>query len=279
MTSLAKRSPAALPLLSSVDAQYMRPSTWSRSPLDAPLRFGPQEVRAHWHRLHPSEPRLCADALLDGWAAFHNGDFARAALLAEALGEEGLPLYNQATAVYAVYVEPREATRLALLRQVALRTHARLQDSPEDTGALYWMAFALGRHAQAVSVARALAQGLGSQIKDALERLLRLQPRHVEAHLALGAFHAEVIDKVGALVARMTYGVRADVAQSLFEQGLRLNPHSAIGHMEYARALLALHGPDRLDEATRLYERAAAIEPLDLRTRLDQELARLGLSD
>ena len=109
--------------------------------------------------------------------------------------------------------------------------------------------------------------------------MIELQPRHADAHIALGAFHAEVIDKVGSLVGRMTYGVRAETAVELFERGLQLNPHSASSLMEYARGLLMLHGESRMAEATRLYEKAAGLEPADARERLDVELARAGLSD
>ena len=112
-----------------------------------------------------------------------------------------------------------------------------------------------------------------------LERVIALQPRHADAHLALAAFHAEVIDKVGPLVARMTYGVRADTAIDLFERGLQLHPESASALMEYARGLLMLHGEGRMAEATRLYEKAASLKPADARERLDVELARAGLSD
>ncbi|MDA7417766.1 hypothetical protein PGB34_15490 [Xenophilus arseniciresistens] len=280
MSTLARSSPAsALPLLTPSEAQRLRPEAWLRSTLTPPRRFGPEQVRALWPELHPSETTPPDTALLPGWAAFHNGDFAQAAALAQAQGPAGQALLNQSTATYACYVEPRDATRLALLRQVATRAQEQLQAQPEDPGALYWLAFALGRHAQAVSVARALAKGLGNQIKTTLEQLLAVQPGHADAHFALGTFHAEVIDKVGALVGRMTYGVHADAAQALFERGLTLNPRSIMGRIEYARALLALHGQERLDEATRLYEAAAAIEPLDMRTRLDQELARQSLQD
>ena len=69
---------------------------------------------------------------------------------------------------------------------------------PDNCQALYWQAYALGRYSQGISVARALAQGLGSKVKGALERVIELQPHHADAHTALAAFHAEVIDKVGA---------------------------------------------------------------------------------
>ena len=106
--------------------------------------------------------------------------------------------------------------------------------------------------------------------------------RHVRRrrdHVALASFHADVINKVGALVGRMTYGVRAETAMALYERGLDLHPASAHALIEYAHGLLMLHGDARMDEATRLYERAVTIAPTDARQRLDQELARAGLED
>lgn len=254
---------------------------WAALPFTDLPHHDAHSVRAQWHRLHAGQADTppATDAQAHAWACYHNGEFARAVTEALALGDAGQGLVNQATAIYANYVEPRESVRLALFRQVAERAGAQAAASPDDGQALYWQAYALGRYAQAVSVARALAQGLGSKLKDALERLIALQPRHADAHFALGTFHAEVIDKVGPLVGRMTYGVRADTALALFARGLALHPDSPTGLIEHARALLVLEGDARLAEATRLYERAAALEPLDARERLDVELARAGLHD
>ncbi len=73
--------------------------------------------------------------------------------------------------------------------------------------------------------------------------------------------------------------MRAETAVELFEHGIALHPHSASALMEYARALLMLHGDARMGEATRLCEKAAALQPADAKERLDVELARAGLSE
>ncbi|MET3495304.1 hypothetical protein [Variovorax boronicumulans] len=248
---------------------------------DAP-RFDARSLLPHWPRLHAGHalPPPHADApLAEGWALYHSGEFERAAAIGLLHGSEGLVLANQATAIYANYLEPREAVRLAMFRQVIERAGAQAAAEPDNCQALYWQAYALGRYSQGISVARALAQGLGTKLKDALERVIALQPKHADAHIALAAFHAEVIDKVGALVGRMTYGVRAETSIELFERGLELHPHTPAGMMEYARALLMLHGDSRMGEATQLYEKAAALKPADARERLDVELARAGLRD
>ncbi|MGJ7567541.1 hypothetical protein ACSFBM_27060 [Variovorax sp. GB1R11] len=269
--SLMSAHPAA------ANADPWKPLPWADVP-----RYDARSVASHWPRLHAGHELPVPDErspLADGWALYHSGEFERAATLGLLHGAEGLALANQATAIYANYLEPREAVRLAMFRQVIERAGAQAAAEPDNCQALYWQAYALGRYSQGISVARALAQGLGSRLKGTLERVIELQPRHADAHLALASFHAEVIDKVGALVGRMTYGVRAETSMALFERGLELHPHSAAGKMEYARALLMLHGDSRMGEATELYEQAAALKPADARERFDVELARAGLKD
>jgi len=254
---------------------------WTRLPYDDVPRFAASDLAPLWSRLHAGQglPPLVQGPLAEGWAMYHSGDFEAAAAFGLLQGQAGMSLANQATAVYANYLEPREAVRLALLKQVSERAAAQVAAEPDNFHALYWQAYSLGRYSQGISVARAMAQGLGVKVKGALERVIQLRPQHADAHAALGVFHAGVIDKIGPLVGRMTYGVRADTALKLFDRALQLHPRSPTAMMEYARALLMLQGESRMAEATRLYERAARIEPCDARERLDVELARAGLSD
>ena len=112
-----------------------------------------------------------------------------------------------------------------------------------------------------------------------MESAIRLQPGHADAHVALGAFHAEVIDKVGPLIANMTYGAKKEVSLNLFAKALALNPHSAIAKIEYANALVILDGDKRLAEATRYYEEAAASSAKDATEHLDVEMAQTELAN
>jgi tetratricopeptide (TPR) repeat protein len=254
---------------------------WARVPYPDVPDIDAAKLSVQWRQLHAGQGQQPPppEPLIEGWVRYHRGDFEQAAGIGLLHGSHGLALANQATAIYANYLEHRESVRLALFRQVAERAGAQTVAEPDNCQALYWQAYALGRYAEGISVARALAQGLGGKVKTALERVIVLQPHHADAHISLAAFHAEVIDKVGPLVARMTYGARAETAIELFQRGLALHPDSASGLMEYARGLLALHGESRMAEATRLYEKAAALKPVDARGRLDVELARSGLSD
>ena len=121
--------------------------------------------------------------------------------------------------------------------------------------------------------------GIGGKVKSALERTIGLRPNHADAHIALGAFHAEVIDKVGPLIGGMTYGAKKETGLKLFQAALALNPGSPVAMIEYAHALVMLEGDSRMQEATRLYEQAAACRPLDAAMRLDVEMAKAELKE
>ena len=254
---------------------------WIPFPHAGDYQFDAASVTQHWARLHRGdlEPLPHDAAVLQAWVLFHNGAFQQAAEAGRLAGSAGTTVASKATAIYANYLEPHEKTRLELFMQVAERAHACAVQHPDNANAWYWHAYALGRYSQGINVAKALAQGLGNKVKLSLEKTIALAPEHADARVALGAFHAEVIDKVGPLIGGMTYGVKKDKGLQLFRQALQLNPDSAIARIEYANALVMLEGPQKVPESTQLYEQAAAIVPLDARERLDVEMARAGLQD
>lgn len=254
---------------------------WTSFPHAGDYAFDAASLKKNWPRLHQGdcEPLPKAAAVLQAWVLFHNGAFEQAAQAGLKAGGDGITVANKATAIHANYLESKEKTRLDLFLQVAQQAEAQQAADPNNANAWYWQAYALGRYGQGISVSKALAQGLGGKVKTALEQTIKLAPRHADAHIALGAFHAEVIDKVGSLIGSMTYGVKKDTSLALFKQALTLNPGSAIGMTEYANGMVMLEGDKRMKEATRLYEQAAACEPLDAMERLDVEMARVELQD
>ena len=217
--------------------------------------------------------------MVEAWALYHSGHFESAAMAGLKAGGAGLAVADKATCIYATYLEKKETTRLDLFLEVAKRADAQLSEDPQSASAHYWQAYAMGRYSQCISVAKALAQGLGGKIKSSLETTIKLQPKHADAHVALGAFHAEVIDKVGSLIGGMTYGAKKETGLKLFLDALKLSPGSPIALVEYANALVMLEGDKKLTEATRLYEQAAESKPIDAMERLVVDMARIELQD
>ncbi len=255
---------------------------WKKFPYpDQAYGYPGAALEKNWQRLHRGDCEPLSDdpKVRDAWRSYHAGDFGKAVESGLACGMAGYNVANKAATIYANYLETDDERKRSLLLEVAGRCEEQQEKTPRNANAWYLHAFALGRYSQSISVVKALAQGLGGKIKYSLVQALEIEPRHADAHVALGAYHAEVIDKVGALVGGLTYGAKKSTGNALFETAFKLNPDSAISRMEYANALVMMFGKARMKEAERLYQEAAAFEPVDAMERLDVEAAKAELAD
>ena len=254
---------------------------WTAFPYDgADYAYDAAALKKHWARLHAgdAEPWPKDDKVLAAWALFHAGDFQKAHEAGLKAGAGGITVANKAQCIYANYLEKSEKTKLAMFMEAAERAQGQQAAEPKNANAWYWQAYALGRYSQGISVAKALSQGLGGKVKSALETAIKLAPKHADAHIALGSFHAEVIDKVGKLLGR-TQGADTATGLKMYKEAIKLNPASAIAMIEYANGLVMLEGDKKMKEAEKLYADAAACTPMDAMERLDVEMAKAELED
>jgi tetratricopeptide (TPR) repeat protein len=267
--------------------------------------FRGEELRKRWSRLHQTDREpwpdarlvgnlakgneelasviethgsaaMVAGALQDAWRQFHCGAYARAIAMGEKLGALGAPVANKAAAIDSLYSRRSAAQLLQELESAIARGEQAVAQLPEHANAHYTLALVLGRYSQRISILKALAVGLAGRIREHLERTLSLEPRHAEAHLAFGLYHAEIVGKLGSLPASLTYGATTSAAIGHFRQALGLAPSSPIIRMEYAHGLLLLDATRHLREAQELYAQAAACKPADEMERLDVARAKRG---
>lgn len=255
---------------------------WKKFPYSDPsYTYTAVTLKKNWARLHAGDTEsFPKDAtLLDAWIVFHSGEFEEAAKLGLALGVAGYAVANKATCIYANYLEKSEAKKLKLYEEVAARCEQQQVDRPKEASGFYWHAYALGRYAQGISIVKALSQGIGSKVKHSLDMTIKLAPKHADAHIALGVYHAEIIDKIGAMIGGLTYGANQNEGIRMFKKVLMLNPNSAIARIEYADALVMFEGKKNMDEALALYQEAAAFKAKDAMERLDVQRAIDGMED
>lgn len=253
---------------------------WTAFPhADKAYDYTEATLKKHWARLHrgDAEPYPKDKPVIEAWIAYHAGDFQAACEAGLAAGLAGYNVANKAANIYANYLEKSDKKKLEIYQQVSARCEELQAKDKKNANAFYLHAYALGRYSQGISVTKALAQGLGGKIKEALQATLKLQPKHADAHIALGTFHAEVIDKVGAMIGGVTYGAKRDEGIKHFKTALELNPDSAIARVEYANGLVMLDGKKSLKQAEQLYAEAAECEPVDAMERLDVEMAKSEL--
>lgn len=255
---------------------------WTKFPYsDDDYVYTAASLKKAWARLHAgdAEPLPKDAALVEAWIAFHAGEFEKAAKLGLDHGIDGYSVANKATCIYANYLEKSEKKKLAMFEEVASRCEEQQAEQPKNAAAYYWHAYALGRYAQGISIVKALSMGIGNKVKASLDMTIKLAPKHADAHISLGTYHAEIIDKVGAMIGGLTYGAKKEEGLKFFKAALKLNPDSAIARIEYANGLVMLEGKKKMDDAVKLYEEAAACEPVDAMERLDVELAKEELED
>jgi len=249
---------------------------WNPFPHDrAAFEYPGAALKKAWKDLHRGDQESYPDKreLQEAWRCFHRGDFQQAVTLADACGLEGHAVANKATGIYATYLEPDPKRQIECFEAAIERAERAIDAFPEDANSHYFHAFNLGRYSQSISVVKALRQGVGGKILRSLERALELQPRHAEAHTALGMYHAEIIDKVGKLIGGMTYGASESKALRHFRRALELTPRAPIARIEFGNGLYLLYGDSRLDEVSELYVAAADTAPLDAMEKLDVEAA------
>lgn len=215
-----------------------------------------------------------AAKLQDAWRAYHRGDFQDAHEAGDALGALGAVVACKAMGIHTVYLVDDEKQKLARFEAVAERAEKASAALPNEANAHYFRAFALGRYSQMISITKALSQGLAGKVKESLDKTLKIAPRHAEAHTALGLYHAEIVAKVGGMLASLTYGAKPAIAEEHLKTALKLTPDAPIAHVEWANALQLLYGDKREDDAAAALAKAAKLKPRDAMEALDAAYAK-----
>lgn len=206
---------------------------------------------------------LQADALADAHAAFDAGRFLEAAEHAAGAGSaNGLLLAARALRVHGSYLAAPEEQK-ELFQQAMQHAQAAVELAPDDPWTHVESSSAIGRYAQTIGIGEALTGGYGGKMRDALHDALELDPDNAVAQLALGSWHANVVDRTGALVARMTFGATRKKAMEHLERALSLAPNNQAVLLETGTALLVLDADKHRERALELLEAAAAIPPSD----------------
>ena len=222
---------------------------WAKFPhADKAYAYDAAGLKKHWARLHKGdcEP-LPKDAdVLEAWRHSTPATSQQAVEAGTAAGGAGSTRPSRRRSSTRHYLEKSDKAKLALLEEAAGWADERRRAAPKDANAHYLYAFALGRYSQGISVAKALAQGLRRQDQGGARSPRSSSSRSTPTRTPrYGAYQAEVIDKVGGIVAGMTYGAKKDSALEHYEKALKLFPESPIAHIEYGNGLIMLFGKAR----------------------------------
>lgn len=228
-------------------------------------------------KAHPKlgkDATVIANQLQDAWRDFHRGDFQQAYESGIALKALGASVAIKAAGIHASYLVDDEDAKTNRYEDLVRLADEAVSILPELANNHYRRAFAIGRLSQSISIAKALAQGLAGKVRESLDTTLKMAPKHAEALTAMGLYHAEIVNKVGGMLAKLTYGANAADSEKHLKAALKLTPQSPIAWIEYGNGLLLLHGDKREDDVAEAYDKAANSKPLDAMEALDANWAR-----
>lgn len=257
--------------------------------------YADERLAQHWDRLHHSdrepwpdresvalwlgengypEAEYLVQALREAWRDYHAGRFESAWQRGRELGLPGAYVASRALGVHTMHLADSDKHRelwkynLDLLRELDRKDQLR---TPNMNLALVYVA---ARYAQNIGIFQAMRQRSPNVLRQRLEAILEDAPDHPEAHLGLGGFHAELIGRLGATLARLGYDARAKSARQHYQRALELAPQSILIHVEYAHGVLMMDRDGARREAIALLENALELTPLDAAGHLEQQRAR-----
>lgn len=268
----------------------MNISNWEQLPEDFKYDYSQEQLSEIWDELHAGDcytypidmqgyDTVILTKQADAWLDYHNGNFEDAARKAVDLAEHGAVILAKSVATYCDYLCEDEDEAIQLLKDTMEFCETAAKELPDCANVQFVNALIMGRYSQRISITKALSQGLGGKVKKYLNKTLELEPEHAEAHTAMGLYNAEIIDKVGSMIAGLTYGAKKDIAMKHFDESLRLTPDIPITAIEYANGLLLLHGEKANDKVMELYEHASSQEAKDSVQACDISFASDQLED
>lgn len=208
-----------------------------------------------------------AESIDEARTAYAEGRFTEAADLALALDtSEGYALAANSLAIYGYYIAP-DSEKAGLFRRAEGLAQKAIRLDAANPEAHLQLAHAMGRHAQVIGMLKAVNEGYASQVHDAIQAALRLDPDMASAHLSLAAWHAGAVS-TGGFLAGLLYGANEEDALEQFERALELAPREKVVLLEYALGLLSLDAIGNREQARDLLKRAIRLPQKDAHDRI-----------
>lgn len=185
--------------------------------------------------------------------AFAEGSYLVAAALAE---EEGTPqaLAFAARARIADAITRDDGLCFDCLLQAELTAEAAIERDPNLAEAYIQLAVAIGFRGRLVDPLEAQSEGLAERGRAAIDRALALDPTNAWARASLGAWHMEIVDRAGKILAAALYGASEREGLRNFHAALAGEPASLLLHYHFALSVLALDARRFRAEAQRALE-------------------------
>jgi tetratricopeptide (TPR) repeat protein len=179
--------------------------------------------------------------------AFANGDYLRAASIAESNGSpRALAFSARAHTAYAV---SREILCGPCLVEAEAKARAAIEADPMLADAYVQLAVAMGLRGRLLDSIEAQSEGLAEKGRAALDRALELDPQNAWARASLGGWHLEIVRRAGPVLASTLFGASKSEGLRNFRAALAQDLGNGMLRYHFALSVLALDVDEHHDEA------------------------------
>ena len=135
-----------------------------------------------------------------------------------------------------------------------------LKIDPNSDKAHVEAAHTMGRYSQLIGIVTALKEGFAERIEVHLDEAIKLNSDNVNAQIAKGSWHAEIVDKAG-FMANILYGAKSEKAREHYSNALNIENNQIGVLYEIAYGYFLLDDRDDLIKSKELLLKASKLEP------------------
>lgn len=213
-----------------------------------------------------------AQAVQQAWRYHYQGQFKEAYELGMQLGAAGAVPAIYAKLMYATFMISDAKEKLATFREAASESEALLPMTPDYNFAEFGLLYARVRILERLNNAQALATGFLGSTQKSLGEFTQNNPTNSLYPTTLGGIQAGVVERVGSMIGRITYGATATRTIDRFEQALKLEGNLPVIYNEYIVALNRIDADDYQKRIQELAQKCSTLTPYSAEEALNQSL-------
>lgn len=213
-----------------------------------------------------------AKEIQEVWRLHYQGQYKDAYQLGMQLGAAGAVPAIYSKLMYATFMVTDPTEKLAMFREAAAQSEDLLPLTPGYDFAEFGLLYARVRILERLNTTAALATGFLGSTQKSLRTFVERNPHNSLYPTTLGGIQAGVVERVGSMIGRVTYGATANRTIERFEQALNLEGNLPVIYNEYIVALSRISSKKHQNKIQTLAAKCATLTPFSAEEALNQAL-------
>lgn len=219
-----------------------------------------------------------AEAAQQAWRFHYEGKYEQSYQLGMQLGAAGTVPAIYSKLMYATFMVNTSAEKLALFREIADEAEQSLQLTPGYDFGEFGLLYARVRILERLGTTASLATGFLGSTQKSLKELSQRHPTNSLYPTTFAGIQAGVVERVGSLIGRITYGATESRTLEGFQEALELQANLPVIYNEFIVALSRINPKKYKSTIEGLSAQCLALTPYSAEEALNQALCNTTYS-